>query len=135
MHWYALSGSAPFVICYDIIKASWETKKERLRCRKKYIEEFIRVITFLIARPPFNVVFGCFLCLLPPYSQVSYLLIGPYKDTWYCYWWYSVWWYYEWTVENMKISCNLILAGWHLQKCDFTLDFVSASVVLVMTSH
>ena len=47
----------------------------------------VRDITFLTARPPFYVTF----CrLLPPPSQVTYLLNGPYKDTKYCYGWYTV---------------------------------------------
>ena len=74
----------------------------------------VRNITFLTTRHPFYVIFCCFLRLLPLASQVSYLLNGSYKDIWNCYGSYSVWWYHDWTVENMKISCNLILAGWHL---------------------
>ena len=35
-------------------------------------------------------------------------------------------------VKNIKISYDLLLAGWHLQKCDIILDFVFASVVLAM---
>ena len=31
----------------------------------------------------------------------------------------------------MKLSCNLILAGWYLYNCDIILDFVLASVFLV----
>ena len=30
-------------------------------------------------------------------------------------------------VENMKISCNLMLAGRHLWECDIILDFFSLS--------
>ena len=37
-------------------------------------------ITFLIARPPFYEIFCYFLCLFRPFSQVTYLLNGPYKD-------------------------------------------------------
>ena len=86
-------GCAPFVAHCNIIRALWETKKE-LSYRKKYMEEFVRVTShFLTAHPPFYVIFCCFLCLLPPFFKVTYLLNGPYKDTWYCYGWYSVWWY------------------------------------------
>ena len=35
----------------------------------------------------------------------------------------------------MKIFCNLVLAGWHLEERDTILDFVLASVVLAMTLH
>ena len=34
-------GYVLFVVQCDIIRASWETNKERLSCRKKYIEEFV----------------------------------------------------------------------------------------------
>ena len=37
--------------------------------------------------------------------------------------------------ENMKISCNIILAGWHLSKRDIILGFVLASVVLAITLY
>ena len=35
----------------------------------------------------------------------------------------------------MTISCNLILAGWHLLERDIILDFVLAAVLLTMTLH
>ena len=35
----------------------------------------------------------------------------------------------------MKISCNLIIAGWHLKERDIILEFVLASVVLAMTLY
>ena len=35
----------------------------------------------------------------------------------------------------MKISCNLILTGWHLSERDVVLDFVLAPVILAMTLH
>ena len=40
-----------------------------------------------------------------------------------------------WDVENMKISCNSILAGCYLQEDDIILDFFLASVILAMTLH
>ena len=91
-------------------------RKKRLSYRKKCKEEFVWVTSiFLTARPPFCVTFCYF---FPAPSQVTQLLNRPYKDTKYCYVWYSVWWYHEWTVENMKISCHLILADWNLQERD-----------------
>ena len=99
----------------------------------------VRIITFLTARPPFYVTFCCFLPLLLPPSQVTYLLHGPYKDTWYCYGLYSVRWYHEWTVENMKIFCNLILAGWHKNVIYFRLCFSfscsGCNLTLIKKSH
>ena len=43
----------------------------------------------------YYVTFYCFLWLLPPLLQVTYLLNGPYKYSQYCYGRYSVWWYHE----------------------------------------
>ena len=40
---------------------------------------------FFDCAPSFLFCFCCFLRLLPPSSQVSSLLNGSYKDTWYCY--------------------------------------------------
>ena len=80
------------------------------RRRKDWVSEKIyrkicvRGIHFLTALPPFYVIFCCFLCLRPSPSQVTYLLNGLYG-------WCPVWWYHEWMVKNIKISCNLILAG------------------------
>ena len=40
----------------------WETKKKRLGCRKKYIEEFVWVMPlFLAARPATYIIFVAFL--------------------------------------------------------------------------
>ena len=113
-------GSALFVASCIIIRASCETKnqEEKIELQKKVHRTIcVRDITLLAARSSFYVIFCWFLHLLPPASQVTYLLNGPYKDI-VLRWWHSVWWYYEWTVENMKISCNLILTGWHLQEHD-----------------
>ena len=41
----------------------------------------VRDITFLIACPPIYVTFCCFLDLLSFPSQLTFLLIGPCKDT------------------------------------------------------
>ena len=50
---------------------------------QKKVHRRIRVkdMTFWTARPAFYVTFCCFLGLLTPSSQVTYLLNGPYKDT------------------------------------------------------
>ena len=36
-------------------------------------------------------------------------------------------------IENMKISCNLVIAGWHLKERDLILYFFLASVIVTMT--
>ena len=41
----------------------------------------VRDITFLTSRPALYVTCCCFLRLLPPSCQMTYLLNGPYKDT------------------------------------------------------
>ena len=57
--------------------------------RKKYIEEFV---AFVVYSP----------------SQVTYLLNGPNKDTQIAMGGILC------DIENVKISCNLILAGWRV---------------------
>ena len=123
-------GCDLFVARCNNIRHSCETMKERkYRVSEKiYRKICVRDINFLTALPPLYVILCCFLRLLPSPGQVTYLLSGPYG-------WCSVWWYNEWTVENMKISCNLILAGWQPKEHDIILDFVLASVVLVLTLH
>ena len=64
----------------NTIRASWETKKERLSYRKKDIEEFMWGISLLWLHALLSMSFCCFLRLLPPPSQVTYLRNGPYKD-------------------------------------------------------
>ena len=95
----------------NIIRASWETKKERLSYRKKCKEKFMWGTSFFFtARPPSCVIFCRFLRLR-----------------------YSVWSHHEWTVKN--ISCHLILADSHLWENNTILDFVLVSVVLAMTLY
>ena len=65
----------------NIIRASWETKKERLSYRKKYIEEFVWGISLFWLHALHSMSFCCFLCLLPLPSQVTHLRNGCYKDT------------------------------------------------------
>ena len=79
--------------------------------RKKYIEEIKWGTSLLFDCTPSFLCHFLLLSLSTPPSQVMHLLNDPYKDTQYCYEWYSAWWYHEWTVEKMKISCNLTLAG------------------------
>ena len=45
--------------------------------RKKYIEKFVWKTSLFRPPPSFLVIFCCFLRLLPPISQVMYLLNGP----------------------------------------------------------
>ena len=95
----------------------------------------VKDIPFLNTCPPFYYVICCFLCLLLPPFQRTYLLNSPYKET--SYGWYSLWWYHEWTVENMKISCNLKLAELVYISKNVALfpDFVLVSVVLASCSN
>ena len=89
-------------------KKDWVQKKVHRRICVRDINFFNCTTSFLCH----------FCCFFPAPSQVTQLLNRLYKDTKYCYGWYSVWWYHKWTVENMKISCNLILADWNLQERD-----------------
>ena len=71
-------GCAVFVDCCNIIRTSWEIKKERLNYRKMYIEECVRDTTFWL-HVLLSVSFYCFLPLLSPPSQVKHLRNGRYK--------------------------------------------------------
>ena len=47
--------------------------------KKAYRIIFVRNINFFIARSPFYYIIRYYLCLLPPFSQVTNLLNGPYN--------------------------------------------------------
>ena len=135
-------GCAFFVTWCDIIRAWYETKKEKLSYRKKYVKEFVWGTSLFwlhtllsTAHPPFYVIFIAFFVYFLPLPKWRTCWMTPYKGISYYYEWYFVWLYHEQMVKNMKISCNLILAGWHLSEHDNILDFVLASVVLIMTLH
>ena len=54
-------GCLFFVTWCNIMRASWETKKERLSNRKKvHRTNCVKGITFLTAWPPFYIIFCCF---------------------------------------------------------------------------
>ena len=108
-----------FLDVFFLLSASilWELHENpKIELQKKNIEIFVWGTSFfLTARPSLYVIFAAFfVCSLSLPSQMTFLLNSLFKDTKYYYEMYSVWWYHEWMVENMKLSCNLILAGWHL---------------------
>ena len=74
-------GCALRLVCCNIIRTSWETKKERLGYRKKYIEEFVWGTSFfLTARPSlFYVIFCCFLSLLSHFPKWRTCWMAPIK--------------------------------------------------------
>ena len=59
----------------------WKEGKERLSYRKKCIEQFVWGISPFWLHALLSMSFSCFLCLLPPPSQVMHLRNGSYKDT------------------------------------------------------
>ena len=73
-------GCALRLVCCNIIRTSWETKKERLGYRKKYIEEFVWGTSFFWLRALLSMSFCCFLRLLSPPSQAMHSQNDPYKD-------------------------------------------------------
>ena len=121
-------GCAVFVV-YCNIRALWETKKEeRLSCRKSTKKNLCEGHHFFNCIPSLLCHF-LLLSLSDSPSQVMYLLkwMTPMKI-------------YNISmggilcdIENMKISCNLIIAGWHLKEHDLILDFFLASVIVTMT--
>ena len=70
-------GCTLFVTQCNIIRASYETKNKRLSFRKIHRKICVRDMNFLAARHPFYVILCCFLCLLPSFSQLTYLLNEP----------------------------------------------------------
>ena len=74
-------GCALFVAGCNTIRTSWETKKERLSYRKKYIKEFVWGISFFWIHALLSMSLSCFLCLLPLPSQAMQLWNGSYEDT------------------------------------------------------
>ena len=65
---------------YQVLMRNQEGIKIELQ-KKVHRRVCVWDITFLTARPPFYVILCCFLRLLPPPSQVTNLINGPYKDT------------------------------------------------------
>ena len=78
----------PFLDVFFLLLAVISSKLHEKRIMEVwvYIEEYVwRSSLFLNASHSFYVIFCYFLRLLPPPSQVTYKLNGPYKDTYYCY--------------------------------------------------
>ena len=74
-------GCALLLAHWNIIRASWETKKERLGHRKKYIKEFVRgtLLFWLYALLYLYIIFCCFLRLLFPLPKWRTCWIAPIK--------------------------------------------------------
>ena len=67
-----------FLLLAVISELHEKPKGIKIELQKKVHRKIcVRDITFLTARLPFYVIFCCFFCLLPPPSQVTYLLNGP----------------------------------------------------------
>ena len=72
-----------FLLLAAILSGFYDQDGIKIELLKKVHRKICeRDITFWTARPPFYVTFCCSLHLLPSPSQVTYLLNGPYKDTW-----------------------------------------------------
>ena len=88
-----------------VILSELDEKPRRIELQKKVHRKIcVWDTTFVTPRPPFYIIFCCFLCLIPPPSKVIYLLNGPSKDIQYCCGWYSVWWY-----QRSKIQQSLAI--------------------------
>ena len=71
-----------FVLLSVILSELHEKPRKKNELQQKVNRRIcVRDVTFLTAHPPFYVIFCCFLRLLPPTSEVTYLLNGHYKDT------------------------------------------------------
>ena len=80
---------------------------------KVYRRICVRDITFLTPRSHFVAFF-----VYSPYPS-EVLVEWPLQRQMFCYVWYSVWWYHALTVENMKISYNLIFYVFFYKHCFF----------------
>ena len=109
-----------FFCCSLLCHQSFMRNQEgKIDLQKKYIKDFLwGGMTLFWLHTFLSMFFCCFLRLLPPASLVAHLRNGSYKDI-YCYGWYSVW-YHEWTIENMKISYNLILHAFFISSAFLT---------------
>ena len=70
-----------FVACCNIVRASWETKKERLSHRKKYVEEFVWMTSLFWLHALLSMSFFLLSSSISTLSQLTYLLSGLSIDT------------------------------------------------------
>ena len=92
----------------------WVTEKSTFlkKVQKKSTRRIcVRDIPFLTAHPPFYIFFVAFFVYSLPLPKWHICWIAHMKILNIAM---GVWWYHEYMVKNVKISCNLILAGWHL---------------------
>ena len=118
---------AVFVACCIIIRALWETKKEkRLSYRKKYKEEFAwETSIFWLHTLSTKSFFVAFFVYSP--FQVTYLLYDHNKNTKYFYGWYSVWYgKYE------KTSWLASLRKWSYFKLFFSNSYSGYELKLII---
>ena len=80
-----------FLLLAGILSELYEklTKNKDWITKKKYREEFVWVTSLLWLHAHLSMSFFITFFVYFPF-QVTYLLNGPNKDTWYCYRWYSV---------------------------------------------
>ena len=109
-------GYVLFVAHRNIIRALWETKKgTKIELQKKYMEEFVwghHLFWLQALLCHYMLLYSSSplpkwrTCWMAPIKIYNIAMVGILCN-----------------VENMKVSCNLILAGWHLQERDIILDF------------
>ena len=118
------------------MRASWESKKERLSYRNtlKYLCEGHH---FFDCTPFFLWHFCCFLCLRSLPYQVTHLMDGLSKDTKYCYGRYSVWMNggkYE-NLLQFNTSWLASLRTWYYNRLCFNFSCSGYDLTLIKKSH
>ena len=127
INWYALSWMCSFCCSLPRRNKDWVTEKSTLKnlCEGHH---------FFDCTPSFLCYYFCFcfVCFFFAFFVYSFHL-----PKWRTYWMAPIkihdivmdsihsWRYHEWTVKNMKIFCDLILAGCHLQESDIIPDIVT----------
>ena len=124
---------ALFVARYSITRPSWETKTNNDQVTEKIHS------LFLTANHSFYIIFYCFLCLLPPASQATYLLNGPYIDTLlgmvFCL---MISWVNGWNYENLlqfNTSWLVFLRTWYYFRLCFRFSHSGYDLTLVKEIH
>ena len=122
----ALVGSSLDVLFLLLAIVLSEEHYEKPRNNNDRVTEKIHS-HFVTAHHPFSIFFCCFLHLLPPPSQVMYLLNDPYIDTLlgivFCVMTSRVeGWKYE-NILQFNISCLVFLRTWYYFKLCFSFSY------------
>ena len=133
----ALIGSSLDVL-FLLLAIVLSEPHEKPRRNNDRVTEKIHWI-FLIARHPFSIILCCCLNLLPPPSQVTYLLNDPYTDTLLgVAFFVMISWVDGWKYENIlqyNISFLVFLGTWYYFRLCFSFSYSGYDLALIKESH